>query len=210
MMGFQPLTCDRPRREAPRRFSASELYCSLAGTLAGRYPVRTTGVPVRFNSAWTRMLRAARTAVRGASSASRCPGPAYGVRKTAGLARTPERRRRSGDVNESEALVRTSESRSDSEDVNESLCDSFAHQKSKISGDVNESKALVRTSESRSDSEDVDETRSVSFASRRNGVPADSSEIKDFRDTRNLRFLGTNPPWRPVWPPRSAIILTPP
>ena len=191
MMGFQPLTCDRPRREAPRRFSASELYCSLAGTLAGRYPVRTTGVPVRFNSAWTRMLRAARTAVRGASSASRCPGPAYGVRKTAGLARTPERRRRSGDVNESEALVRTSESRSDSEDVNESLCDSFAHQKSSISGDV-------------------DETRSVSFASRRNGVPADSSEIKDFRDTRDLRFLGTNPPWRPVWPPRSATILTPP
>ena len=133
MMGFQPPTCDRPRREAPRRFSASELYCSLAGTLAGRYPVRTTGVPVRFNSAWTRMLRAARTAVRGASSASRCPGPAYGVRKTAGLARTPERRRRSGDVNESEALVRISQERSSCGLIGNQRFP--RHQKSPISGD---------------------------------------------------------------------------
>jgi hypothetical protein len=37
----------------------------------------------------------------------------------------------------------------------------------------------------------VNESLRDSFASRRNSVPADSSEIFDFRDTRNLRFLGT-------------------
>jgi len=31
----------------------------------------------------------------------------------------------------------------------------------------------------------------LSSAACRNRVPADSSEIYDFRDTRNLRFLGT-------------------
>ena len=49
----------------------------------------------------------------------------------------------------------------------------------------------LQQSRVRAGDDGVDETRSVSFPSRRNGVPADSSEIFDFRDTRNLRFLGT-------------------
>ena len=59
-------------------------------------------------------------------------------------------------------------------------------------------KAGVRPQVGRPPLVGVNETRRVSFASRRNEVPADSSEIFDFRDTRNLRFLGTSSETRRV------------
>ena len=112
-MGFRPTLHDCHGRIARTAFDRRRLFCVLRRTPAGLYPARrwrmeahvrhgnTPGRPAgihHFNSRWAPRASPPR---RAAGAAWRHPppssGPAYGVRKTAGLARTPERHRRSGD-----------------------------------------------------------------------------------------------------------------
>jgi hypothetical protein len=100
MMGFQPPTCDRPRRGARTAFSERGLFCAHSGTLDGdcvrrgagpwRGTVSSDGTrwagSHRFNSRWPRprLFRGHRTRLGGtaASAPSFGTSPGRSVRGT--------------------------------------------------------------------------------------------------------------------------------